>query len=205
MKKSSKFSSKKLVFLAYHVTYWDYLGWKDPHGVKAFGQKQSVYAKTKGHRSRWTPQFWIDGQVYRRQKKLTEMISDAAKVKPQVDLQVAVSPKEKGKLHLKIQVTSKAKDVKKCTVTTAIFQDGIKTSIPRGENAGVTLVEYAVVRRAINLGTVDLTTGKQTIEKTIEVPEKWRTKNTGLAVVARNSKTLAVYQAWARMWGRWGT
>ncbi|MEZ6188499.1 MAG: DUF1223 domain-containing protein [Planctomycetota bacterium] len=47
--------------LAFHVDYWDHLGWRDPYGQRAFSQRQRVYsARLSGGRV-YTPQLVING------------------------------------------------------------------------------------------------------------------------------------------------
>src|SRR5271168_5093474 len=48
--------------LAYHVDYWDDLGWRDRFGLTEAVQRQRNYAKTLRLSSVYTPQVVIDGQ-----------------------------------------------------------------------------------------------------------------------------------------------
>jgi hypothetical protein len=47
--------------LAFHVTYWDYLGWKDPFSLKAATELQAGYADRLGDDS-YTPEIVVDGR-----------------------------------------------------------------------------------------------------------------------------------------------
>ena len=52
-------SSDKLwdnfVPVAFHVDYWDYIGWKDRFASKAYSQRQRRYAKEQGERTVYNP------------------------------------------------------------------------------------------------------------------------------------------------------
>ena len=51
------------IFLTYHVTYWDYLGWKDTFGNSAFDRRQRDYVQRLGLRNAFTPQVVVNGRV----------------------------------------------------------------------------------------------------------------------------------------------
>lgn len=53
-----------VVALAYHITYWDYLGWRDTLGSADNTQRQYDYGKSFGIRSVYTPQAVINGRVH---------------------------------------------------------------------------------------------------------------------------------------------
>jgi hypothetical protein len=55
---------KDLVALAYHVDYWDYLGWKDTLSSKKNTERQYAYMRSFGSRSVYTPQAVINGRTH---------------------------------------------------------------------------------------------------------------------------------------------
>ncbi len=54
-----------VVPLAFHVDYWDYLGWKDPFSSSAYSQRQREYAAHWGNGRVYTPGFVVNGQEWR--------------------------------------------------------------------------------------------------------------------------------------------
>src|SRR6476659_2802738 len=51
-----------VVALAFHVDYWDRLGWKDRFASAAFTQRQAAQQATNGARFSYTPQVVVDGR-----------------------------------------------------------------------------------------------------------------------------------------------
>jgi hypothetical protein len=56
---------KEVVPIAFHVDYWDYIGWKDRFADEAFGARQQAYARHGGVRSVYTPGFVLGGEEWR--------------------------------------------------------------------------------------------------------------------------------------------
>jgi hypothetical protein len=52
--------------LAFHVDYWDYLGWHDPFAQAANSQRQQYYGKVRQARTIYTPEFFVNGREWRR-------------------------------------------------------------------------------------------------------------------------------------------
>lgn len=51
--------------LAFHVDYWDYIGWQDPFANKAYSQRQRRYAEQRNIRSVYTPGIILNGKEWR--------------------------------------------------------------------------------------------------------------------------------------------
>src|SRR6059036_3501 len=51
---------RDFVPIAFHVDYWDSLGWKDPFAIKAYSERQRDYAASWRSRSVYTPGFVLD-------------------------------------------------------------------------------------------------------------------------------------------------
>ena len=52
-----------VIALAFHVDYWDYIGWKDEFAHPGFTKRQKAYAKAAGERMVYTPQMIVHGVV----------------------------------------------------------------------------------------------------------------------------------------------
>lgn len=53
--------NRRIFALSCHVTYWDYLGWKDTFAAKACDNRQLGIMKTRGKQNYYTPQMVING------------------------------------------------------------------------------------------------------------------------------------------------
>src|SRR6201986_1607312 len=51
---------RDVLALAFHVTYWDRLGWKDPFSLEAATDRQAIYGRRFGDGS-YTPEIVVDG------------------------------------------------------------------------------------------------------------------------------------------------
>lgn len=55
-------SDPRILPLALHVDYWDYIGWADKFAQEKFTNRQRAYAKAIGSRTIYTPQLIIGGE-----------------------------------------------------------------------------------------------------------------------------------------------
>jgi hypothetical protein len=55
---------KDFVPVAFHVDYWDYLGWRDRWGSEAFSERQHSYAQLWKRDTVYTPGFVLDGNEW---------------------------------------------------------------------------------------------------------------------------------------------
>jgi len=56
---------KEIVPIAFHVDYWDYLGWKDEFSKAEYSQRQRNYARWHNLRTVYTPGFLQNGKEFR--------------------------------------------------------------------------------------------------------------------------------------------
>ncbi|MCW8988476.1 MAG: DUF1223 domain-containing protein, partial [Gammaproteobacteria bacterium] len=56
---------KTWIPVAFHVDYWDYIGWKDRFAEKKFAQRQRQYAQLKRASTVYTPAFMVNGDSWR--------------------------------------------------------------------------------------------------------------------------------------------
>lgn len=55
---------KQIVPVAFHVDYWDKLGWPDRFASPAYTERQQSYAREWGSGSVYTPEFVLDGHEF---------------------------------------------------------------------------------------------------------------------------------------------
>jgi hypothetical protein len=65
-----------IVPIAFHVDYWDHLGWKDPFASKLWTERQADYSVRWKGESVYTPAFALDGKEW-HYGKLPEPATDA--------------------------------------------------------------------------------------------------------------------------------
>lgn len=83
---------RDILALAWHVDYWDYLGWKDEFALPENTDRQEGYALTAGERGVYTPQVIVDGQdtlMHMRPTDLMGMIAKNATRQPAVGIRIA--------------------------------------------------------------------------------------------------------------------
>ncbi|MCG8487013.1 MAG: DUF1223 domain-containing protein [Chromatiales bacterium] len=131
---------QQLIPMAFHVDYWDYLGWQDRFASPAFSQRQREYRKSGALRSVYTPGFVVNGKEWRGWFR-----------HPKLDLGTA---KKVGRLTLDVQsgVGVKARfspqvggDEQRLEANLAILGFDLQSEIGAGENRGRTLSEHFVV------------------------------------------------------------
>ena len=131
-----------VVALAFHVDYWDYIGWKDSFASPDFTARQRAYARAGNRRMVYTPQMVINGAdhvVGNRPMDVTDLIKHHKARPGRVKL---VAQRSGGRLT--VQASAVAGSKGKATVQLFRFRPKSTVDIKRGENAGRTL-SYANV------------------------------------------------------------
>src|SRR5688572_5408621 len=52
---------KTFIALAFHITYWNHLGWIDPYSQETFTERQKMYSSVLKQPQIYTPQAFING------------------------------------------------------------------------------------------------------------------------------------------------
>jgi hypothetical protein len=133
--------------LAFHVTYWDRLGWKDPFSMEAATQRQDVYGRRFGDGS-YTPEIVVDGAAGMVGSHRGDVGSAIEKAKRNSRTAAAVTVTKSGE-QIFIQVGSGNGSGRILLIG---FDHEHTTAIGRGENSGRTLTEANVVRSMRSVG-----------------------------------------------------
>jgi hypothetical protein len=134
----------RVIPLAFHVDYWDHLGWRDPFSSPQWSQRQAGYVRVMGLGGSYTPQAVVGGTrefVGSNEKQLFTAIEEASKRKATATLSIAGdvvridAPRELELIALSVEPAQ-------------------TTNVARGENGGRTLANYAIVRKLTTIGAV---------------------------------------------------
>jgi len=173
-----------VVALAFHVTYWDRLGWRDTFGKSISDSRQYAYGRQFDARSVYTPQAVIAGEidVVGSNAELVERAVELARNEGRAERLVVSGS---GRVDL---TTLNADSAVRLWV--AAYAKRREVAIERGENRGKTLAYHQIVRVFEELGPL----GAQGAALTLPVAD-WQARGLdGLVVVAQ-------HPAGGRIWG----
>jgi len=132
-----------VVALAFHVDYWDSLGWKDRFAQPQFTQRQNATQRTSGARFAYTPQVIVDSRDAPDWSALP-----AAALQARAPATVGLRL-ERDATGLTLTVAPGAGAPAKLSGYVAVVDDGMQTHVGAGENRGATLRQDDVVRELL--------------------------------------------------------
>ncbi len=134
---------KSIIPVAFHVDYWDYIGWKDHLADPAYSARQRRYHREQAISTVYTPGFVVNGKEWRRWFGLHSLPEESgrggilsANIHGQQLRVTYLPPKdEQGPFALNI----------------ALLGVGLTAEVTRGENAGRKLPQDFVVLQYLTL------------------------------------------------------
>jgi hypothetical protein len=138
-----------VVPIAFHVHYWDYIGWKDIYADPRHTERQRAFAEATKARSVYTPQVIVAGNDFPRwssERAFAEAARAAQSRKPAAAIEITSRRAAGGAVEGRVSA-SIAESVKApLALVVAVTQDGITSRPNAGENKGETLAQNFVVR-----------------------------------------------------------
>jgi hypothetical protein len=131
-----------LVALAFHVDYWDYIGWKDRFGDARNTARQREWARITGARTIYTPQVLVNGKdafAWRTRDPLAGLTREPATA--HIRLRAT-----HGADGIQVQADARADDPAGLRLVVARYERGHVSEVLEGENHGATLRHDFVVR-----------------------------------------------------------
>jgi hypothetical protein len=137
----------RVIALALHVDYWDYLGWEDVFARPEFTKRQKAYARAGGRKMVFTPQIVVAGQE-------SVVGSDAAAVHAAIARQARAAADRGLAVRLTVarhgdQIVIRAEAVpptdRGLRIELVRYRPHQAVEIGRGENAGHTLDYHNIV------------------------------------------------------------
>ncbi len=185
--------------LAFHVDYWNYIGWTDPFSSAEWSRRQSSYAESLATGRVYTPQLVVNGRrdcVGSNASRVRQEIERAGSQEAAGSLALDLRPgSDAQRLDLGIEARLGAAAAgERWSVMVAVFENGLETPVSKGENGGRTLRNDHVVRTLIEAFSLPVRPGAERSERLeIELASDWDRRRLGVAVFLQDPKTLHIH------------
>ncbi|HWW02897.1 MAG TPA: DUF1223 domain-containing protein [Candidatus Acidoferrum sp.] len=134
---------RNFVPVAFHVDYWDYLGWRDKWSSKQHSDRQRAYAGVWGSESIYTPEFVLNGKEWHNWLGLGGVPgSSGTKVG-------ILSVTSRDTNHWDVSFIPAAGGTTGYEVNAALLISGVGSDVKAGENAGRHLKHDFVVLKLV--------------------------------------------------------
>jgi hypothetical protein len=214
----SRAAGGAVIPLAFHVDYWNRLGWSDPFSSAAWSQRQMSYAKAFHSNRIYTPQLVVGGRsecVGSEEREVMRRIHEALAAEPEgeVTLGAPVAANAGGAgsgagasaaAGKSARVTVSARLLRGVgggsqEVWVALTESGLTTAVKAGENASATLHDDHVVRRLVKAFTLPPTAGEaSSAEVALPLDSSWNGAALQVVAFIQDPRSLAIHGAAAR-------
>jgi hypothetical protein len=188
-----------VVPIAFHVAYWDYIGWKDAYADPRYGERQRERAKASGAAMVYTPQVMLGGRDFREWSSEAEVerkVEALNRVAPRAQIEMNAALQADGGLRVAARASlapsARAADA---VLQLAVAQDGLASRVTAGENRGEHLRHDFVVRE---FGTYPRATpgaADITAEMAVAPRAGWDLQRLSVVAFVQDRKTGEVLQA----------
>lgn len=195
--RADKSLNGRIVPLAFHVDYWNKLGWIDPYSNPAYSERQSAQSRRRGASFVYTPQILLSGRDYQRAivfddfKNRVKAINES---KPGAIMRLTASSEPAGwAVALEMEL---ARDVSPRTARAfiAAYEHVPAQKVTAGENKGLALAHDYVVRKLAGPFEPD-DSGKLVIAERFPAASGPRPGGFGIAAFVQDARSGDVYQA----------
>ncbi|SBT06551.1 conserved exported hypothetical protein [Candidatus Accumulibacter aalborgensis] len=192
----SRHDSTRVLPLSLHVDYWDYIGWSDPFAQAQFSERQRRLA---GGATIYTPEVFVSARELRGWRDADNVERWLREVNGQparAGITLAMHAGEPQSLVAEARFSLPAEAQRRSGLqgVLVLYEDGLVSSVSRGENRGVTLQHEHVVRQWLPL-PLKSEPGAQVLKRTLWLAPGWKTANLGMAAFVQDLRTGEVLQA----------
>jgi len=192
--------ANKVFPLAFHVDYWNYIGWTDPFSSKRWSNRQRRYAQAFASNRVYTPQLVVDGRwdcVGSQERKVDALIEKALREPPLGRVALRLAPGESpDELRAIADAELTGAAPRPLDLWVALYQKHLSTSVARGENADRTLRNDYVVRHLEKAFSVDAAAGSTgSGEVSLALEPGWTRSDLGVVAFLQDPETRVIHGA----------
>jgi hypothetical protein len=190
------FAPDRVVPIALHVDYWDYIGWKDPYARQAHSARQRKMAKLARAAMVYTPQVLLQGQDFRHWNSASfdQAVSkiNAQPAKARISLSLDARGKDRFELEVAAELLGAAPG-EAIALFLGAYENKLVSEVKAGENRGRTLPHDYVVLQWV--GPLEFKTGRLAERHVLSLLPKAVPAHSGVAAFVQNRATSEVLQA----------
>ncbi|MCP4433090.1 MAG: DUF1223 domain-containing protein [Gammaproteobacteria bacterium] len=175
--------------LAFHVDYWDYIGWKDRFANPKYTSRQRQLGANNKQSSIYTPEFFVSGVETRGTYRVLDEIHQTNDMHAEVDLELTVTHNGNG-LLLELMPSSDIHDTNGLHYRYFVYEKNLVSEVTRGENSGETLKHQHVVRYMSPARKLTPTSSL-----VIAIDPAWKLDDIGVAALVTTPGNLSYLQA----------
>ena len=149
---------ENVLALAFHVDYWNYIGWTDPFSSAEWSARQRRYRESFALPSSYTPQVVVDGRfegVGSDAREVEELLA-RARLGSAVSLAGRRIAGEEPAVEIEVGPTARSAASGQAVLMLAVPESGLETEVARGENGGRSLRNDNVVRALLEVAHLEL-------------------------------------------------
>ncbi|KMS98365.1 hypothetical protein BVRB_4g093210 [Beta vulgaris subsp. vulgaris] len=189
---------KPIIVLGFHVDYWDYLGWKDPFGSSLYTVRQKAYVESLQLDTIFTPQVVVQGRAHcvGNEEEILLSTIDSAPRFPSPNFQANFQRPSSETLQVTLSGQVRMKiDQQGANIMVALYENGLVTNCPKGENTGRVLSNDFVVRKLEKLCSIKDTSPKKNISGTVNFPlwETFTSSKCGIVVFVQQNSSHHIF------------
>ncbi len=193
----SSIKADKVTPLAFHVDYWDYIGWKDKFSKAEYSDRQRKTAAFGGAGFVYTPQFVMNGRDFKGwdNSRLREKVESSQKLASRANVSLDAVTEANGAITLKTSAqTTNPSDAKNVDVFVAIYENKLVSKVNAGENSGRELKHDYVVRDFFGAYQMN---NQNEFSKNFTLNSAWSKRDAGAVIFVQNSQTGEILQSLA--------
>jgi hypothetical protein len=190
------FAPDRVVPIALHVDYWDYIGWKDPYARHAHSARQRKMARLARAAMVYTPQVLLQGQDFRHwdssafEHKVAEINARPARAR------ISLSLDARNRDLFDVEATAELRDTPPgadVALFLGAYENKLVSEVKAGENRGKFLPhDYVVLQWA---GPFEFRAGKLAEHHVLPLLPKAVRGHSGVVAFVQNRATSEVLQA----------
>jgi len=190
------YAPDRVVPIALHVDYWDYIGWKDPYARQAHSARQRKMAKLARAAMVYTPQVMLQGQDFRHWSDgaFEQAVSkiNAQPAKARISLSVDRRRKDAFAVEAAAEVLGAA-PTQDLALYLGAYENKLVSEVKAGENRGKSLPhDYVVLQWA---GPFEFKAGKLAERHVLPLLPRAVPGHSGVVAFVQNRATAEVLQA----------